>query len=85
MDSLFTDGVCYLSREEEDVAMSMALERQDRSTVRDALDVKETEHESLSFLTKVRRLIDDWLALGDVHIPIPLSMTNLMISWILDS
>ncbi|RMJ25667.1 CAF1 family ribonuclease [Aspergillus sp. HF37] len=65
MDSLFTDGVCYLSREEEDIAMSMALERRDGSTVRDALNVKETEHESLSFLTKVRRLIDDWLALGN--------------------
>lgn len=80
MDLFFKNGVSYLSRDEETLAMSKALERRDRSTVRDALDVKETDHESLSFLTNARRLIDDWIALGNVYTPTPPTLTSLMLN-----
>lgn len=68
MDSLF-NGVRYLSREEETLAMSKAAARRNRSAVHKTLGVKEDEHESLSFLRDVRSLVDEWLALGKVGIP----------------
>lgn len=39
------------------------------------MDVKETDYESLAFLTLARILIDDWIAFGDVHYPISLLRT----------
>lgn len=66
MEALYKDGVPYLSREEADLAMARATERRDRVGVRTSLDVKETDYESLQFLKAVRRVIDDWLALGKV-------------------
>lgn len=71
MDSFFKHGVRYLSRDEEHQAMAKALERRDRPMTHRSLDVKETEHESIEFLQAVRRLVDDWLAPGDVHRPDP--------------
>lgn len=68
MDSFFSDGVPYISREEERIAIEKAAARRDRVATRDALDVKETEHESLSFLGNVRYLVNNWLALGNVDI-----------------
>lgn len=31
------------------------------------MNVKETDYESLAFLILARMLINDWIALGDVH------------------
>ncbi|GIJ89375.1 hypothetical protein Asppvi_008315 [Aspergillus pseudoviridinutans] len=64
IDSILKQGVQYLSREEEEQAIAKAIERRDRVAVHTSIDVKETEHESLAFLKAVRRLVDDWLALG---------------------
>ncbi|RDW79165.1 CAF1 family ribonuclease [Aspergillus mulundensis] len=64
MDSLFK-GVTYVSREEEAKAISKAEERRKATPIQTSLDVKETDYDSLAFLDLVRKLIDDWLALGD--------------------
>ncbi|KAF4177482.1 hypothetical protein CNMCM8694_000231 [Aspergillus lentulus] len=64
IDSILKQGVQYLSREEETQAIANAIERRDRVATHTSIDVKETEHESLDFLKAVRRLVDDWLALG---------------------
>lgn len=64
IDSILKHGVQYLSREEEKRAIANAIERRDRVATHTLIDVKETEHESLAFLKAVRRVVDDWLALG---------------------
>lgn len=74
MDAYFKNGVKYLSRDEEKEATAKATERRDRSVVRRLeIDVKEEDQESLEFLEAVRKLIDDWLALGNVDMPLPIS------------
>lgn len=65
-DPLLQHGVPYVSREEEQMIISKALERHDRLKTQDAMDIKESDHESLAFLKNVRRLVDNWLALGVV-------------------
>lgn len=80
MGTVLQHGVSYLSRAEEHSIMSRALERLDRPKTHHTLDVKGTDHESLVFLENVRRLVNDWLALGDVDIPTPASVTDLMIT-----
>ncbi|KAK6815330.1 hypothetical protein RU639_008836 [Aspergillus parasiticus] len=67
MNSLYSDGVHYLSREEETIAIARAAERYGRTSVRKVIDVKETEHDSLAFLEAVRYLVDGWLALGEAR------------------
>lgn len=70
MDSLFKHGMRYLSRDEENKAIAKATERRDRTVEhRSLLDVKDTDHESIEFMQAVRRLVDDWIALGDVQGP----------------
>lgn len=60
----------YLSRDEENKAIAKATERRDRTVEhRSLLDVKDTDHESIEFMQAVRRLVDDWIALGDVQGP----------------
>ncbi|KAL5336372.1 ribonuclease H-like domain-containing protein [Aspergillus crustosus] len=74
MDSLYRTGVTYVSREEEAQAVATAVKRQTQTDTLTQMDVKETDHESLEFLKTVRRLIDNWLALGDKrdnHLNIP--------------
>ncbi|EAW14551.1 CAF1 family ribonuclease [Aspergillus clavatus NRRL 1] len=74
MDAVFKNGVCYLSREEEELAMAKAIERRDRVATHTLIDVKETELESLAFLQAARRLVDDWLAIRttrDSYLNIP--------------
>ncbi|KAL4903274.1 hypothetical protein BDW74DRAFT_169153 [Aspergillus multicolor] len=65
MDSLYRTGVTYISREEEAKAISKAEERRKATPIQTSLDVKETDYDSLAFLDLVRKLIDNWLALGD--------------------
>lgn len=67
MDSLYRAGVTYISREEEEQAISIAVQRNKPATAQTSMDVKETDYESLAFLILARMLIDDWIALGDVH------------------
>ena len=68
MDSFYKNGVRYLSRDEENQALVKATERRDRTVEnRSLLDVKDTDHESIEFMKAVRRLVDNWLALGDVQ------------------
>ncbi|QMW31827.1 hypothetical protein G4B84_007208 [Aspergillus flavus NRRL3357] len=67
LNSLYSDGVHYLSREEETIAIARAAERYGRTSVRKVIDVKETEHDSLAFLGAVRYLVDGWLALGEAR------------------
>ncbi|KAL4871161.1 hypothetical protein BDV12DRAFT_184032 [Aspergillus spectabilis] len=74
MDSLYRTGVQYISREEEAQAVARAVGRQTQTSTLTSMDVKETDHESLEFLKSVRRLVDNWLALGDKrddHLNIP--------------
>ncbi|KAE8371372.1 ribonuclease H-like domain-containing protein [Aspergillus bertholletiae] len=67
MNSLYSDGVHYLSREEETRAITKAAGKYGRTSVRKMIDVKETEHDSLAFLEAVRHLVDAWLALGEAR------------------
>jgi poly(A)-specific ribonuclease len=66
MDAPFTEGLPYLSREEETRATARLSERQQqKATIRD-IDVRDMDLESLEFLNDVRRQIDAWMAVGDV-------------------
>ncbi|KAE8349978.1 ribonuclease H-like domain-containing protein [Aspergillus coremiiformis] len=67
LNSIFKNGVHYLSREEETIALAKATERCGRTSVRKMIDVKETEYDSLAFLKAVRQLVDDWLARGEAR------------------
>ncbi|PYI04357.1 CAF1 family ribonuclease [Aspergillus sclerotiicarbonarius CBS 121057] len=54
MESLYKNGVPYVSRDEEERAMARVIERCDRTTLRSSLDVTDTEYESLAFLKEAR-------------------------------
>ncbi|EAU29549.1 conserved hypothetical protein [Aspergillus terreus NIH2624] len=68
LDSLYKNGVPYLSREEEAQVWTISQARENRP-VRTELDVKDTDYESIAFLDAVRQLIDEWLASGDSKRP----------------
>lgn len=70
LDALYRDGVPYLSRPEEALAIAKAEERRDRQVTHTMLDVKETDVDSLRFLEACRKLIDTWMAAGTVGLPI---------------
>lgn len=61
LDAIYEDGVPYLSREEERAIISQAVERRDRKATNTALDIKETDVETIQFLRATRSLIDAWL------------------------
>ncbi|KAL3431973.1 ribonuclease H-like domain-containing protein [Aspergillus tetrazonus] len=65
MGALYRTGVTYVSREEEARAISKAQERCKMTPVLTSMDFDETDYESLAFLGLVRKLIDEWIALGD--------------------
>lgn len=67
MDSLYRTGVTYISREEEEKAISIAVQRNKPAAAQTSMNVKETDYESLAFLILARMLINDWIALGDVN------------------
>ncbi|KAK1147126.1 hypothetical protein N8T08_001865 [Aspergillus melleus] len=64
LNSLYNNGVRYLSREEEDIAMAKASARFNRTKSHAVMEVRETEHDSIEFVEAVRKLVKDWLALG---------------------
>jgi poly(A)-specific ribonuclease len=66
MDAPFTEGLPYLSREEETRAKARLLERQQQKAAIRDIDVRDMDLESLEFLNDVRRQIDAWMAVGDV-------------------
>jgi hypothetical protein len=68
LDSLYKNGVPYLSREEEAQVWTISQARENRP-VRTELDVKDTDYESIAFLDAVRQLVDEWLASGDSKRP----------------
>ncbi|KAL1857729.1 hypothetical protein Plec18170_002953 [Paecilomyces lecythidis] len=67
MEAPFTEGVSYLSRDEERTAISKAHERRDRPRETGEIDVKDTDTESLQFVKLVREGIEAWLALGETR------------------
>jgi hypothetical protein len=67
MDSLCQNGIQYLSRAEEQMALKRAMER-GKQIPRQAMDIKDDDHESLEFLAKIRTMITDWLAQGKVSV-----------------
>lgn len=69
MEAPYVDGLHYLSREEESQVKADLVERENFSNVISDIDVKDTDEESLDFLKAVRRDIDEWIAMGDVHYP----------------
>lgn len=68
MSALYRTGVTYVSREEEARAISKAQERCKMAPVLTSMDFHETDYESLAFLGLVRKVIDEWIALGDVKV-----------------
>jgi hypothetical protein len=66
MEAPYTEGLPYLSREEEAQVKADLIQRDNFSNIISDLDVKDTDEESLQFLKSVRRDIDEWVALGDV-------------------
>ncbi|KAL4931915.1 ribonuclease H-like domain-containing protein [Aspergillus undulatus] len=65
MDGLYRSGVTYISREEEAQAVARAVEKRKLTAAVSSIDVKETDYESLAFLELARKVMDEWLALGD--------------------
>lgn len=78
MEAPFTEGVPYLSRDEAKIATNKAHERRDRPRETGAIDVKETDIESLQFLKLVRQGIEAWLAIGEVSSSPPPLLTQLI-------
>ncbi|OJJ47017.1 hypothetical protein ASPZODRAFT_159015 [Penicilliopsis zonata CBS 506.65] len=91
LDALVSEGISYLSRREEALAFTRAEDRRDRvgRNANTAINVKQTDYESLQFLSMVRRHIDDWLAVklktDDSYLNIPpptrLGQTQASTSW----
>lgn len=75
--SLYNDGVQYLSRQEEDRAMTKASAKFNRTPSRAVLEIKETERDSIEFVGAVRKLVQNWLALGQVGAHYALYRTGL--------
>jgi hypothetical protein len=67
MQAVYDEGIPYISREEEAVAIAKTLERNQR-IVRSKIDIQESDHESMEFLDGVRRDIDAWLSDEKVEI-----------------
>ena len=66
MEAPYTDGLPYLSREEEALIKADLIERQNFGAIISDIDVKDTDEESLGFLKAAREDIDEWIARCDV-------------------
>ncbi|KAJ6096005.1 CAF1 family ribonuclease [Penicillium sp. IBT 16267x] len=62
MEILCKYGVRYLSRDEEAQCLIIASQRYSRTNAIAAVDVKETDKETIDFLQAARRMINWWLA-----------------------
>jgi hypothetical protein len=62
----FEEGVPYLSRLEEKQVMEKVVERNERSSDLAAMDIPESDTDSLEFLRTARQAIDAWLSEGEV-------------------
>ena len=69
MDAPFTEGLPYLSRDEESQAEARLLGQQQRLATLADINVKDTDLESVKFLKDVRGQIDEWIAMGNVSVP----------------
>lgn len=59
MEAPFLEGVAYLSREEEALARHLALTRLNKASVAD-IQIQSEDHESLAFVQRIRKEIDEW-------------------------
>jgi poly(A)-specific ribonuclease len=66
MEILCKYGVRYLSRDEEAQCLTIASQRYSRTNAIAAVDVKETDKETIDFLKAARRTINWWLNQSDV-------------------
>lgn len=71
LDVMCKHGVPYLSRDEETKAIERAVEDCAPRAPIEAVEVKDTDLESVQFLSNVRYLIDNWLAQGIVSRCLP--------------
>ena len=74
----FHHGVPYLTRAEADEAREKLLRRQDRNNIND-IHVKPTETESLAFLERVRRLIQDWVDSSQPETPEYVNISAILV------
>lgn len=61
MEAPFTEGVPYLSRQEEARARSIAAARRDKTSVAD-IKIPADDIDSIEFFQRVRREVRQWLA-----------------------
>jgi hypothetical protein len=81
MQAPYEDGVHYLSRDEERIAMAKTVER-NQAVARSYINIAESDHESLKFLADIRQIIDAWLARGKVgNIPFATSQRLSTAHW----
>lgn len=59
MEAPFSEGVAYLSREEEALARQLALTRLNKSSVAD-IQIQSEDHHSLAFVQRIRKEVDEW-------------------------
>jgi hypothetical protein len=81
MQAPLQEGVPYLSRREEEQAKQHVLERNARSSDLVALDIPESDTESLEFLRITREAIDAWLAKGEVCVLVDSSVKQRLMSF----
>lgn len=67
MQAVYEEGIPYISREEEALAITKTLERNHR-IVRTKIDIQASDHESVEFLDGIRREINAWLSDEKVEI-----------------
>ncbi|KAN0072873.1 Ribonuclease H-like domain containing protein [Elaphomyces granulatus] len=61
MQAVYEEGIPYISRQEEALAITKTLERNHR-IVRTKIDIQASDHESVEFLDGIRREINAWLS-----------------------
>lgn len=69
IDTMCNTGVRYLSREEEELAIQIAVEKSRCRTPIPDMKIQEDDRECLEFLQSSRLTINSWLAEGAVSIP----------------
>ncbi|WEW61166.1 CAF1 family ribonuclease [Emydomyces testavorans] len=65
MEAPFTEGVSYISREEEENVKARIRGRRSRLAALDQISYDSLDAESIAFLAESRRIIDDWIKKAD--------------------